>query len=173
MAKTSNFAFLILSFSLLPLLAACAPDSQADASGTSRGAYENQALPADLDPTIAGMVNAALIRANEIRRENNLPELSLDLAITHAAQGHAADMLTRNYFEHASLDGRSPFDRMRNSGASFRAAAENIAHGQRSAEQVFRSWLNSPGHRQNLLNPRYRRQGIGWANGYWVHDFAD
>jgi uncharacterized protein YkwD len=53
------------------------------------------------------------------------------------------------------------------------AAAENIARGQRSATEVFHSWTSSPGHRHNLLNPRYRRHGIGWANGYWVHDFAD
>lgn len=149
-------------------LFSCGQDGHAN-SDDSQGTFSQPAL----DPNAATMVKAAEARANEIRRQYGLPALALDAGITKAAQDHAFDMLAKNYFEHEGQDGRSPFDRMHDSGVSFRAAAENIAHGQRSAEAAFTSWLNSPGHRQNLLNPRYHRQGIGWANGYWVHDFAD
>lgn len=163
---TRTFKF--VSLTLLCLLAACGRESQAD----SVSAGDVMAEGAIATPA-AQMVQSALSRANQIRAQYGLPALTYSATITRAAQGHANDMLGRNYFEHASLDGRSPFDRMRQSGTSFHAAAENIARGQRSAEQVFTSWLNSPGHRKNLLNPKYRRHGLGWANGYWVHNFAD
>lgn len=123
--------------------------------------------------TEQAMINDALAQANTIRAENGLPLLQFDSQIFSAAQAHALDMFNRNYFEHSTPEGKSPFDRMHDQGVRFGYAAENIAHGQRTAVDVFRSWLNSPGHRQNLLNPRYHRHGIGWVNGYWVHDFAD
>jgi uncharacterized protein YkwD len=155
----------LFAFALMALFS-CGQNSQAD---SSQSLFSQPAL----DPNVASMVNTAVARANEIRQQNGLPALALDAGITMAAQNHASDMETKNYFEHEGLDGRSPFDRMHDSGVSFTAAAENIAHGQRSAVSAFAAWLSSPGHRKNLLNPRYHRQGLGWANGYWVHDFAD
>jgi uncharacterized protein YkwD len=119
------------------------------------------------------LIQAALARANTIRRSHGLKELTVDKEITWAAQAHADDMDARSYFQHDSPEGESPFDRMRKAGASFQRAAENIAHGTDSPDEVFQLWLDSPGHKANLLNGRYGRHGIGFRNGYWVHKFAD
>jgi uncharacterized protein YkwD len=124
-------------------------------------------------PAVGGTIEAALAVANEIRRKHGLPELVQDPSIQAAAQAHAEDMARRHYFEHNNPEGESPFDRMRKAGAKFGWAAENIAQGPQDPEQAFRLWLGSPGHRKNLLNKKYRRHGIGYADGYWVHDFAD
>ncbi len=124
-------------------------------------------------PSPLSAMEQALIVANEVRRENQLPELTLDPRITAAAQAHASDMQRRNYFDHSSPEGESPFQRMEKAGVRFMAAAENIAMGVSDPRRAFAMWLNSPGHRRNLLNKNYRRQGIGFVGGYWVHDFAN
>ena len=78
-----------------------------------------------------------------------------------------------NYLSHTSLDGRSPFDRISNKGISYTAAAENIAQGQTSVSQVMDSWKNSKGHRENMLEPKYNKLGVGFSNNYWVQVFTD
>ena len=163
------------------MIASCGAQSQAEEfAGAGASAGEQTPLNPNAgqsqtpaSPQETAMVNAALAEANAIRRQNNLPELQVDRNIASAARAHALDMAQRNYFEHATPEGKSPFDRMHDHGAQFRAAAENIARGQRTAAQVFQSWMNSPGHRRNLLNGKYRRHGLSWINGYWVHDLAD
>src|SRR6478609_9018390 len=115
---------------LLPLLllcglAACGHEGQAD-TGTDAAL----ATIGQMDPVAAAMVSSAIDEANRIRAQYQLPPLAIDAHITSAAQGHASDMRTHNYFEHESQDGRSPFDRMKNAGVNFMAAAENIAMGQ-------------------------------------------
>ena len=77
------------------------------------------------------------------------------------ARAHSQDMCRRRYFSHISPEGRQPWDRLRSAGARFQAAAENIAMGYRTPEEVHRGWLDSPGHRANRLNPAYRRAGVG------------
>jgi len=93
------------------------------------------------------------------------------------ARGHSSDMCERDYFDHTSLDGRSPFDRMRDGGVRFSTAGENIAWGQRSAAEVHRSWMNSSGHRRNILGSGYGRIGVGLeecgGRMYWTQIFAD
>jgi uncharacterized protein YkwD len=116
---------------------------------------------------------AAIQVANEIRKQNGLPELVFDPKLTAVAQAHAEDMLNRKYFDHNTPEGLTPFDRIQAGGVDFQAAAENIAMGENDPHAVFDLWLNSPGHRRNLLNKDYGHQGIGYAGGYWVHDFAN
>jgi len=98
---------------------------------------------------------------NAERRRRNLSPLALDAAATRAAQAHSRDMCQRRFFSHISPEGTQPWDRLRAAGASFKAAAENIAVGYRTPEEVHRGWLDSPGHRANRLNPVYRRAGVG------------
>ena len=107
------------------------------------------------------------------------PQLVSSDALTRAAQGHASDMASHNYFSHYSLNGASPWDRIRYTGYSARRAAENIGAGNVSAEEVVNMWMRSPGHRYNLLNCRLHEIGVGVAeNGgttygrYWVQDFG-
>jgi uncharacterized protein YkwD len=105
--------------------------------------------------------------------------LTANTALTKAAQDHAEDMLKNNYFEHNSQDGTSPFDRMTAAGYKWSGAAENIAAGQATPESVMTSWMNSPGHKANILNCGLKDLGVGYAAGsgaaygqYWVQDFG-
>ena len=86
-------------------------------------------------------------------------------------------MINRDFFSHNTPDGKTPFDRMKAAGISYVAAGENIAAGQSSPQSVMESWLNSPGHRKNILNPNFEYIGIGIARGgsygiYWAQEFA-
>lgn len=80
-------------------------------------------------------------------------------------------------FSHTRPDGRDPFTAMKEAGVSYRAAGENIAMGQKTPQQVMEGWMNSDGHRQNILSDNFGRLGVGYyvANGraYWVQMFAD
>ena len=103
------------------------------------------------------------------RRSRNLPELQWDARVAKVAQAHSEDMFRRGYFSHVNPDGQSPFDRLLFAGIRYRAAAENIAQGQETPEEVFGSWVNSPGHRRNLDNPAFTHQGIGLYRDHWTH----
>jgi uncharacterized protein YkwD len=122
-----------------------------------------------------------LALTNQERAKNGCGPLRMNSALTRAAEAHAADMVAKHYFAHDSLDGRSPFDRMKAAGFSGGSMAENIAVGYSSAAAVVTGWMNSPGHRQNILNCGYTMIGIGydsgqvkpeWGNGSWVQDFG-
>lgn len=97
---------------------------------------------------------------NADRVANGLSPLKINLAVTAVAERHAQDEINRNFFAHNNPDGLSPFDRMRAAGISFGYAGENLAiNGDvTSAEQAF---MNSPGHRANILNTNYTEVGIG------------
>ncbi|MBL8932159.1 MAG: CAP domain-containing protein, partial [Kineosporiaceae bacterium] len=103
--------------------------------------------------------------------------LKADGKLTNAAQGHSADMAAKNYFSHTGLDGRSPFDRMRDAGYSYSMAAENIAAGQPTPAAVVNGWMNSAGHKANILNCKLTEIGVGVAKGgsygiYWTQNFG-
>ncbi|GLY28280.1 CAP domain-containing protein [Kineosporia sp. NBRC 101731] len=102
--------------------------------------------------------------------------LKLNSKLTAAAQSHSEDMAKNNYFDHNSQDGRSPFDRMSDAGYKFGAAAENIAMGQQTPADVMDSWMNSAGHKANILNCTYTEMGLGYAVGngspYWTQTFG-
>jgi uncharacterized protein YkwD len=107
------------------------------------------------------------------------PPLAMNAALRRAARDHSRDMGTGNYFDHASLDGRSPDDRMRAAGWSGRASGENIFGGPRTAGEVVDGWMKSPGHCANIMSPNYGFIGIGYAEversrlgHYWTQDFG-
>ncbi|MFD0671353.1 CAP domain-containing protein [Cohnella sp. GCM10027633] len=83
----------------------------------------------------------------------------------------AKDMYNNNYFDHNSPTYGSPFDMMKRYGVSYRAAGENIAKGQRSPAEVMNAWMNSPGHRANILNASFTTIGVAYYNGVWVQEF--
>jgi uncharacterized protein YkwD len=95
-----------------------------------------------------------------------------------AAQSHANDMATLEYFSHRGKDGREPRDRVRDAGYTARLTGENIAFGAESAEEVVAGWLASPGHCANLMDARFRHTGLGVATArtaghiYWVQTFG-
>lgn len=98
--------------------------------------------------------------ANAIRARWNLPALSWDDTAAYAAYLHSEDMALNDYFSHENLDGQSPFDRLSAAGVEYRSASENIAAGYKSAIYVHEGWMNSEGHRQNVLGD-YTRLGVG------------
>jgi uncharacterized protein YkwD len=89
------------------------------------------------------------------------------------AQNFATDMATHHYFSHTDLEGNSSSDRMTNAGISFNRSAENIAQGQTSSSSVMSSWMNSEGHRYNILNAALNNIGCGYNATYWVLDFTN
>jgi uncharacterized YkwD family protein len=110
---------------------------------------------------------------NNERRKNGLPPLSADASLSKVAQTKTNDMNAKHYFSHTSPTYGSPFDMMRDFGVTYRAAGENIAMGQTSAQQVVTSWMNSEGHRKNILSTSYTNIGVGYtSNGnYWSQMF--
>lgn len=119
-----------------------------------------------------------VIRLVNIEREKNgLAALKNDKTLRNVAAAHSKDMADRNFFDHENPDGESPFDRMKNNGIRYGYAGENIAKGQRTAESVVNSWMNSEGHRKNILNGNFKRIGVGLdvSSGtyIWTQCFTD
>jgi uncharacterized protein YkwD len=107
------------------------------------------------------------------------PPVHLSLQLSDVALGHAVDMARHNYFEHEDLQGHTPADRVRASGYQEKLVGENIAYGPKSAEEVVRGWLDSPGHCENIMDARFSEVGIAYTAGsgakrglYWVQVFA-
>ncbi|EKX63886.1 CAP domain-containing protein [Streptomyces ipomoeae] len=129
--------------------------------------------PAGLDRTAAEVI--ALTNAE--RAAAGLRPLSSDRLLTSAAQAHSTDMVARNFYSHTSPDGSEPWHRAAAAGSTRRSIGENIACGQRSAAEVVLGWMNSPGHRANILKPDFTHMGVGFAGGgaagtYWTQLFG-
>lgn len=116
---------------------------------------------------------AVLRSVNRTRTDQGLAPFTIDQSLKQAAQDFAADMRQRGYFGHRSPEGELLPDRLRRARVQYSSAAENIAQGQTEADEVMTAWMNSPGHRTNILNPNFRRIGIGRSGNYWVQEFAD
>jgi uncharacterized protein YkwD len=117
------------------------------------------AAEAVLHKSILCLVNAERVR-------QGLRPLTEDPALQAAAEGHSVDMGRRDYFEHRSPDGVEPWMRINNSGYDARVVGENLAWGQAekgSPAETMRAWMASPGHKANILEPRYTQIGIGIA----------
>ncbi len=114
-----------------------------------------------------------LTLTNQERAKSGLKPLASDAKLMNAAREKSTDMRKNNYFSHTSPTFGSPFDRMKALGITYKSAAENIAMGQKSADEVVNAWMNSPGHRQNIMNGNFTHIGIGYdAQGhYWTQQF--
>ncbi|WP_096154444.1 MULTISPECIES: CAP domain-containing protein [Bacillus] len=109
---------------------------------------------------------------NAERAKHGLSPLNLDTELSKVAREKSKDMKQNNYFSHTSPTFGSPFDMMRQFGISYRTAGENIAMGQRSPEEVVTAWMNSEGHRANILNGNFTHIGVGHVEGnYWTQMF--
>ncbi|NEQ54047.1 MAG: calcium-binding protein [Leptolyngbya sp. SIO3F4] len=98
---------------------------------------------------------------NEFRKQNGLKALVLDQNLDETAEKHSKDMALRDYFSHTGKDGSRPWDRAKREGYESGTVGENIAAGYSSAKAVVDGWINSPGHRANMLNSNYNEIGIG------------
>lgn len=108
---------------------------------------------------------------NKERTNAGLKPLSLNSELSKVAMAKAKDMYDNNYFDHQSPTYGSPFDMMKAFGITYNTAGENIAKGQKSAEEVMNQWMNSPGHRANILNSSFTEIGIATYNSEWVQEF--
>jgi uncharacterized protein YkwD len=113
--------------------------------------------------------------ANDARARAGLPKLKTDERLRQSAREHGADMAARGFFAHESPEGETAFDRMLRAGYPH-GAAENIARGQRKPHEVIHAWMNSPGHRWNILHPDFVTIGVGVHLGepgpWWVQHFG-
>lgn len=134
-------------------------------------------------PTSAASFSAQVIALTNVERRRIMgegcPALVSNRALSRAATRHATDMARRNYFSHTSPGGTTFIRRIRWAGYRPRRVAENIAAGQPSPEDVVRVWMESPGHRANVLDCELHEIGVGFAsnrraqfNQYWVQDFG-
>ena len=126
--------------------------------------------------TTSAEAGQVLNLVNKERAKQGLQALTLSNELNSIANTKAADMRDNNYFDHTSPTYGSPFEMLQRFGVNYTAAGENIAAGQKSAEAVMTDWMNSSGHRANILNREYKELGVGYVTGgsygtYWVQLF--
>lgn len=113
---------------------------------------------------------------NKERAKQGLPALKSDWQLSRVARYKSRDMRDQGYFAHNSPTYGSPFEMMKSFNISYRKAAENIAAGQRTPQEVVQAWMDSPGHRKNILDKDLTYIGVGYAEGgsygnYWTQQF--
>lgn len=129
------------------------------------------------------LINGVLRIVNRKRERVGLKPLSLNSKLTKAAQAHTKDMAVNDFFSHTGSDGSSLGDRLDRVGYSYSYAAENIAAGSSTPKGVMNQWMNSPGHRANILSSKVTQIGIGYYyqpndggttpyGHYWTQDFG-
>ena len=142
-----------------------APDEETPAPDEGTPAPDEGTSAPDKEQTTGGVISAyeaEVIRlVNEIRRQNGLGELTASAELSHVARLKSQDMHDKGYFDHTSPTYGSAFDMLRSFGISYRTAGENIAYGYSTPQAVVDAWMNSSGHRANILNASYTQIGVG------------
>ncbi len=123
-------------------------------------------------PNVNQLATEIAAGLNQSRRANGAAPLRFNRKLGQAAMVHACDMLVNDFFDHRGSDGSRPQARVQNAGYNDCIVAENIAWGYPRSEQIVTGWMNSPGHRRNMLHPRIEEFGVGITQGprgpYWV-----
>ncbi|WP_315789600.1 CAP domain-containing protein [Fischerella sp. JS2] len=109
---------------------------------------------------------------NEERAKNGLAPLKENAELNYAADEYAEQMSETGVLSHTGPDGSQPWDRAKTVGYEAQTMGENIARGQKTPEEVVAAWMNSPGHRANILNSKYTEIGVGFDDNFWVQDFG-
>ncbi len=130
----------------------------------------DQGTISDYEKEVARLVNVE-------RSKYGLQTLTLNAQISKVARIKCQDMINKKYFSHTSPTYGSPFKMMESYGIRFSSAGENIAYGQKTPAEVMRGWMNSPGHRANILSRTYTNIGVGCATSktgvkYWTQMFT-
>ena len=163
------------------------PSTTKTTTKTPRPPTTTETTPDDPPPPPSGGGGTSAIErdvldlTNQARRNQGCRPLQLDDSLIEAAGRHASDMVRRHYMDHTNPDGQGPGDRIAAAGFRGSGWGENIAAGYSTAQRVFNAWMNSDGHRANILNCKFNRIGIGyddgqvkseWGPGSWVQDFG-
>lgn len=138
--------------------------------------YPGQKLTVPNLDAIKTQENEVIRLVNVQRAKNGLPALTANWELSRVARYKSQDMINKNYFSHQSPTYGSPFNMMETFGIKYSAAGENIAMGQQTPAEVMTAWMNSPGHRNNILSPSYTQLGVGLAKNssgkaYWTQMF--
>ncbi len=126
--------------------------------------------------TTTAQENEVIRLVNVQRSKVGLQSLTMNWQLCRVARYKSADMANKGYFAHQSPTYGSPFQMMESFGLKFSAAGENIAYGQKTPAEVMNGWMNSPGHKSNILNGTYTEIGVGLAKNksgvcYWTQQF--
>ena len=136
------------------------PDGSTGTSTSESGTGDSDAQNSETAQAEMTQAEAVLKLVNQERAKVGLQPLTLSDKLTNIAYTKAKDMAEKNYFSHDSPTYGSPFDMLKQFGVSYSYAGENIAAGQKSAEEVMNSWMNSSGHKANILNKNYTQIGV-------------
>ncbi|MET9959815.1 CAP domain-containing protein [Streptomyces sp. NPDC006326] len=111
---------------------------------------------------------------NQERAKAGCPALTVNAKLTSAALNHSKDMAAHANMSHTGSDGSDPGERITRAGYAWMTYGENVAYGYSTPEQVMAGWMDSPGHRENILNCAFKEIGVGLAgpNSYWTQDFG-
>ncbi|MFB4303051.1 CAP domain-containing protein [Actinomadura sp. NTSP31] len=151
---------------------------------TPRATHHRSAKPAPAKPaapaapvggTAGRYASQVVTLVNAERAKHGCRALTVNSKLARAAQGHSADMHARNFFEHTNPDGKDPGDRITAAGYRWSSYGENIAKGQSTPASVMQAWMNSAGHRANILNCGYKEIGVGVVlsgGPFWTQDFG-
>jgi uncharacterized YkwD family protein len=151
-----------------------APAQQsAKAQETAKAPAEQTQEAAPASSEVSAYEKKVLELTNQERAKAGVPALKLDEELSKVAREKSRDMQSKGYFDHNSPTYGSPFDMMKQFGISYTTAGENIAMGQKSPEEVVQAWMNSEGHRKNIMNANFTHLGVGHvADGnYWTQMF--
>ncbi|MED0938424.1 CAP domain-containing protein [Bacillus mobilis] len=153
------------------------PEAQkpAENNNTQKPAEQKPAeqKPAEEAKSLSEFEQRVVELTNAERTKQGLPALQIDTELSKVARIKSEDMQKNNYFDHNSPTYGSPFDMMKKFGISYKSAGENIAQGQRTPEEVVQAWMNSAGHRANILNNGFTHIGVGYveSGNYWTQQF--
>jgi len=150
------------------------PDSNTGSNQESKPEVKPEE-PSTPSGNFANFQKEVLDLVNKERTSRGLQALKFNSELSNVATLKSQDMIDKNYFDHTSPTYGSPFDMMKKLGLSYSSAGENIAMGQETPQEVMNAWMNSDGHRKNILNPNFTELGVGVASKgsslYWTQMF--
>ncbi|MCH0564155.1 MULTISPECIES: sigma-70 family RNA polymerase sigma factor [unclassified Streptomyces] len=145
-------------------------------SPTPRPTKKPSAAAPQAGPTPSGTVGQVVALVNKERAKAGCGPLTEDSQLDKAALAHSDDMAARGFFDHTNPDGVGPGQRITDAGYRWSSYGENIAQGQQTPQAVMDAWMNSPGHRANILNCSFKNLGVGVHQGsggpWWTQDFG-
>ncbi|GFN31186.1 CAP domain-containing protein [Paenibacillus xylaniclasticus] len=144
----------------------------APSTGTPKPSTSTSTPSTGTSTSVSAYAQQVVNLVNQERAKAGLSALTSDSLLTKVAADKAKDMYTNNYFSHTSPTYGSPFDMMRSYGVKYSYAGENIAKGQRTPQEVMNAWMNSAGHKANILSKNFTKIGVAYYNGEWVQEFT-
>ncbi|AUZ26183.1 hypothetical protein BHT94_02750 [Bacillus licheniformis] len=150
-----------------------APATEQNTASKAPAAAEKTNTTTSAPSSVSAYEKKVVELTNAERQKQGLKPLQIDETLSKSARAKSQDMKDKNYFDHQSPTYGSPFDMMKSFGISYKTAGENIAKGQKTPEEVVKAWMNSEGHRKNILNPNFTHIGVGYveSGSIWTQQF--